>query len=159
VRPLSGRERVILIPDHNAAGEQYVRDLLEMLHALPEPPKEIKVVRLPDIRPGEDVEQFIQLHGQERAKEELLRLADEAGAEEPPIVPADCSEATEQTPEEIVVAKPLSMGELLASYAGLRKSVIDGLLREGETMNIIAASKARKSWLVVDLGLSVATGR
>jgi hypothetical protein len=160
LRPLSGRERVVLIPDQNAAGEEYVRDLAEMLHALPEPPKEIKIVRLPDIGPGEDVEQFIQLHGPSEARLELLRLADEAGVEKPPVAPADPSDgATEYVPEEAVVAKPLSMGELLASYTGLRKSVIRGLLRQGETMNIIAASKARKSWLVVDLALAVATGR
>ena len=48
--------------------------------------------------------------------------------------------------------------ELLVDYPKLRRPVIHGLLREGETMNIIAASKTGKSWLSVDLALSVATG-
>lgn len=39
------------------------------------------------------------------------------------------------------------------------KPVIHGLLREGETMNVIAAPKAGKSWLVQNLALSVATGQ
>jgi RecA-family ATPase len=37
--------------------------------------------------------------------------------------------------------------------------VIDGLLRQGETMNIIAPPKLGKSWLVTDLAIAVATGR
>jgi hypothetical protein len=44
-------------------------------------------------------------------------------------------------------------------YPSLRKAVIHGLLREGETMNVIAAPKAGKSWLVQNLALSVATGQ
>ena len=48
--------------------------------------------------------------------------------------------------------------ELLVDYPELRRPVIHGLLREGETMNVIAASKTGKSWLSVDLALSVATG-
>ena len=49
-------------------------------------------------------------------------------------------------------------GELMARHATLRPPVIDGLLRSGETMNIIANSKVGKSWLVNDLAMSVATG-
>ena len=37
--------------------------------------------------------------------------------------------------------------------------IITGLLREGETMNVIAAPKAGKSWIVLDLAMSIATGK
>jgi hypothetical protein len=37
--------------------------------------------------------------------------------------------------------------------------VIDGLIRRGETANVIAASKTGKSWMTYGLALSVATGR
>lgn len=44
-------------------------------------------------------------------------------------------------------------------FPHLREPVVHGLLRAGETMNVIAASKVGKSWLVTDLALTVATGR
>jgi hypothetical protein len=53
----------------------------------------------------------------------------------------------------------LSVGQLLKDHPELRPPVINGLLRIGETMNIIAPPKYGKSWLVTDLAMAVATGR
>lgn len=52
-----------------------------------------------------------------------------------------------------------SVRQLIADHPDLRKPIIHGLLRQGETANLIAPSKVGKSWLVTDLALSVATGR
>jgi len=49
--------------------------------------------------------------------------------------------------------------QLIEEYPKLRTPVIQGLLREGETMNIIAAPKTGKSWLINDMAMAVATGR
>jgi hypothetical protein len=54
---------------------------------------------------------------------------------------------------------PISLTDLVARYPDMRRPVIHGLLRQGETMNIVAAPKIGKSWLVTDLALSIATGR
>jgi len=54
---------------------------------------------------------------------------------------------------------PKSLRQLLVHYPSLRSPVIEGLLRQGETMDIISAPKIGKSWLVIDLALSIATGR
>lgn len=54
---------------------------------------------------------------------------------------------------------PRSIREIIDVYPTLRKPVIHGLLRSGETMNIISAPKAGKSWLATDLSLAVVTGR
>jgi len=54
---------------------------------------------------------------------------------------------------------PPSAAELVARHPRLRRPIINGLLREGETMNVIAAPKVGKSWLTLDLALSVAVGR
>jgi len=54
---------------------------------------------------------------------------------------------------------PATIGKLTTDHPRLRPAVLDGLLRRGETANIIAAPKVGKSWLVYDLALSVATGR
>ena len=58
-----------------------------------------------------------------------------------------------------VKLEPLTVRDLVGKYPELRRPVIHGLLREGETMNIIASPKTGKSWLVTDLALSIATGR
>jgi Bifunctional DNA primase/polymerase, N-terminal/AAA domain/Primase C terminal 2 (PriCT-2) len=52
----------------------------------------------------------------------------------------------------------LSLGDLLDKHPKLRPVVIEGLLRRGETMNVIASSKVGKSWGMLDLALAKATG-
>jgi hypothetical protein len=59
----------------------------------------------------------------------------------------------------VVLPAYKTVGRLLADYPELRRPTIHGLLREGETGNLISASKKGKSWLAVDLALAVATGR
>lgn len=56
-------------------------------------------------------------------------------------------------------AGPISAAKLMAANPRLRPPVIDKLLRAGEVMNLVAAPKMRKSYLVLDLALSVVTGR
>ena len=75
---------------------------------------------------------------------ELLRLpvapVTPPAGQEPPLIPVPLEDFMEQNPE-------------------LPAPVVHGLMREGETMNIIANTKVGKSWLAMDLALSVATGR
>lgn len=54
---------------------------------------------------------------------------------------------------------PVSLGDLIAQNPTMREPVIDGLLRQGETMNLIAAPKVGKSWTVAALAFAKATGR
>jgi hypothetical protein len=54
---------------------------------------------------------------------------------------------------------PVPVEDLVATHPRLRRPVIHGLLREGETMNVIASPKTGKSWLTLDLAIAVATGR
>jgi hypothetical protein len=60
---------------------------------------------------------------------------------------ADAAEAGIQTAARICQEHP-----------ALRPPLIDGLLRQGESMNIVGASKAGKSWLIHGLAVSVANG-
>lgn len=55
--------------------------------------------------------------------------------------------------------KRRSLEELDEEFPELHKPLIHGLLREGETMNVIAAPKTGKSWLVMNMALAVALGR
>jgi hypothetical protein len=47
---------------------------------------------------------------------------------------------------------------LVESHKSYREPVIDGLLREGETINIIAAPKTGKSWMVLQMSYCIANG-
>lgn len=54
--------------------------------------------------------------------------------------------------------EPVSLKKLIANFTGLNTPIIHGLLREGETMNIIASPKVGKSWLVHLFSISLASG-
>lgn len=54
---------------------------------------------------------------------------------------------------------PLSISTLATMHPVKSEPLIDGLIRLGETANIIAAPKVGKSWLVYGLALSIVTGR
>lgn len=53
---------------------------------------------------------------------------------------------------------PMSVREIMKLRL-LRQPVLHGLLRSGETMNVIAPPKTGKSWLVLGQAMSIATGR
>lgn len=54
--------------------------------------------------------------------------------------------------------RPQTVASLIACYPELRPPVIEGLLREGEVINIVAPPKVGKTWLVHSLALAVAAG-
>jgi hypothetical protein len=54
---------------------------------------------------------------------------------------------------------PTPIGELVRRHPKRRPPLIDGLIRRGDVMNIIAAPKVGKSWLTYHLALSIADGR
>ena len=60
-----------------------------------------------------------------------------------------------QAPSE---PEDIPVDQLVEGYPAMRPVLINGFLRLGETMNIIAPPKTGKSWLVTDLALSVAMG-
>ena len=57
------------------------------------------------------------------------------------------------------ILTPVSVRELVRLHPHMRPARIDGILRDGETCNIIAGSKIGKSWLAKSLALHVATGK
>jgi hypothetical protein len=64
----------------------------------------------------------------------------------------------EDSPEQPVDA-PISLGEIVRDYPRLRAPVVYGLLRQGETGNIVAATKIGKSWLAMNLAVCTSLGR
>jgi hypothetical protein len=57
------------------------------------------------------------------------------------------------------VLMPIALGELVAKHPRLRDPLVEGVLRLGESLNIISVSKQGKSWLAISLALAVATGQ
>lgn len=71
--PLAGRD-VVLLPDHDAAGEGYAADLHRRLAEL-DPPARVRVLRLPGLREKGDVSGWMDA-ALEHDGEALLRLAE-----------------------------------------------------------------------------------
>lgn len=53
---------------------------------------------------------------------------------------------------------PCNIIDLVAKHPKMRPPLIHGLLRRGETANLVAAAKCGKSWMSLDLAIAVATG-
>ncbi|RMF73505.1 MAG: hypothetical protein D6738_08585 [Acidobacteria bacterium] len=91
---------------------------------------------------------------------EVERIAESIARYEPDAVSVAVAERHyEQDLSRPATAEPRCVKALLAEFPMLRPPVITGLLRRGETMNVISAPKLGKSWLVLDLAMAVATGR
>ena len=57
------------------------------------------------------------------------------------------------------IPPPIALPALLSAHSSLRPPVVDGLLRVGETMNLVAAPKKGKSWLIYIFALCIVAGR
>jgi hypothetical protein len=135
-------KHVIILPDNDAAGGAYADAVKGILTAL-QPPAQVRIITLPDLPPGGDIVDFLDARDStepETLKKQILRLAADAV----------------RTSTELTM---LSVVELCRRNPELRAPVIDGLLRQGETMNVISAPKIGKSWLAMSLALGVASGR
>lgn len=65
----------------------------------------------------------------------------------------------QQTQSKPTGFSPIRFTDLVQRFPSMRPSVIEGVLRQGESMNIIAPPKTGKSFLVGGLAWCVATGR
>lgn len=75
----------------------------------------------------------------------------------------DCAEfKNDWRPTEAPVTTsvlPIPLKSLRAMHPTKSEPLIDGLVRLGETMNVIASPKVGKSWMIYGLALSIITGR
>ena len=69
----------------------------------------------------------------------------------------DAEAATPAAADSALVITPIC--KLVAAHKELRRPIIHGLLRSGETMNIISAPKMGKSWMVNALAIKASLGR
>ncbi|MBS0206627.1 MAG: AAA family ATPase [Planctomycetes bacterium] len=139
---LAGKQ-VIILPDNDDPGRKYAEALSQQLIAIG---CRVKIVTLPNLPPKGDAVQWLDSFGE---------------AAEPSDIVAELDRLAAGTPEQGAASTGLLMrtaGDLVRSFPSLRPAIVEGLLRLGETMNIIAASKFGKSWLMLLLAFCVACG-
>lgn len=76
-----------------------------------------------------------------------------------PAKPGTLVQALLDSPTDEFTPRFKNVQQMIEDYPQLRPPVVHGLLRQGETMNVIAAPKTGKSWLVIDMAMAIATGR
>lgn len=99
--PLSGK-RVLIFPDHGIAGDDYSNSVISSLKQIDPPPESVRVIRLPGLGDGDDVEQFIQNKSLDAAKAEIEKLISEA-----PLVGLAASSNFYDKPPSDIWPKPL----------------------------------------------------
>ena len=89
---------------------------------------------------------------------EKLALLDAPSSDAPDaVVPESAQQGRSASgTDSAVICRTLA--ELFRTYPKLREPIVCGLLRKGETMNLIAPPKTGKSWLVGSLAMAVARG-
>jgi RecA-family ATPase len=86
-------------------------------------------------------------------KAEAFRLALEAARAESSVLPPPGAT------QEKALFRPLTPSQLYDAHPAMREVIVDGLLRRGEIMNLVAPPKVGKSWLSLSLLFSIAVGR
>jgi hypothetical protein len=66
---------------------------------------------------------------------------------------------TDDSEPAVFIPRRFKAGELEDEFPELDPPIIEGLVREGETINIVSVSKVGKSWLTLGLGFCVVTGQ
>jgi putative DNA primase/helicase len=97
--PLCGRD-VVVLPDADATGHKYATDVAAQLTAL-KPPASVRIVHLPGLADGEDIEEFIAARREqppEAIRAEIERLAGEAKTVTPPPPRANAKMAIRPAP-------------------------------------------------------------
>ena len=138
---------VNVIGDADASGQKGVAKFAAKVHGIAAVVKFVPMPYPVEIDHGKDVRDYFT---DGHTFDELLALAEAA-----PIMDAPATKEAAAVPCFLI----RSAGDLFAEFPEMRPAILEGLLRCGETMNIIAAPKTGKSWLSMGLGLSVVSGR
>lgn len=72
---------------------------------------------------------------------------------------AESADSSSDSPYRFPPVEKFRFLDLYQTYPSLKPPIIDGLLRRGETANLISHSKVGKSWLAYGLAISIILGR
>lgn len=155
-KPVQGRQ-VVIIPDNDEPGESYAADVARLCQAAGA--SSVGVLRLPTIWPEcpekGDLADFSEAFDS-RTAEELRSMLEGAEVESMELDSIDAPVDTKTDSAEglqFFDAWPASFNP-----PPHKEVIIEGMLRRGEVGNVIAATKAGKSWFALQLLMKVATG-
>ena len=149
--PLKGRT-VYILPDHDAPltdgsipGEVYAADVATMCRMAEA--RSVAIVRLHTKwtlpQDGSDIADLVETHKDD----------------DPIDLGTQIKELARSQSKPTGHFHPFTLGELTEEETELRTPVTEGLVRIGEVMNIVAAPKTGKSWLVHGLSMCSVSGR
>lgn len=149
---LAGHD-VVIFPDHDDAGEKYATEVSQLVKVAGA--KSVKIVRL--------VELWKELPNKGDFDDLLTHCEDNQPAlrKELDALVAATVESVEQAKSEDSDCEFgfIKASDLRRKFPALRRPIIHGLLRSGETMNIISTPKIGKSWLVTELAINASRGQ
>jgi hypothetical protein len=123
--PLAGKD-VAILPDNDEPGSKYAEDVVGLLQALDNPPM-IRVVELPGLGAGEDIEQWLERLGEETDPHDSLQeLIDKAEPVRGPGLIVTCLADVKAEKVEWLWPDRVAMGKLslLAGDPGVGKSFL-----------------------------------
>lgn len=143
-KPLAGKG-VVILPDNDDAGEKYAAAIVRCLSQLDAPPRFIKIVRLPRLTEGDDIEQFIEARDSRTNEEiavEIMVLAEQAAP---------------------VSLETFTDGLIAVSAADIRPRLLEWLWLEriplGKVSLLMGDPKLGKSLVTLDWAARVSAGR
>lgn len=143
--------RVVVIPDNDNPGRDHADSIGQGLQGIASEVRILHLGALYQMPEKADASDWLAAkYGGDNPAKTLRELGKTAPLWEPGAI------EPEPKPEPPTFK---SIRALIHEFPKLRQPVIHGLLRSGETMNIIAPQKRGKSWFAVDLALAVATGQ
>ena len=131
---LAGKPEIIVMPDNDDAGEQFMRDVVAQLWKL-SPRPVVRVLRLPDLSKGGDIADWIAEHDAiepEALREQIDAMADSAEliAEAPTNGESVDSVNSVYTPEEWPELIPLTQGTVAGFPIDAIPAVVRGYIQQ-----------------------------
>jgi hypothetical protein len=138
--PLAGKD-VVILPDNDAAGEGYLKSVLAILGRLTPRPR-VKVIRLPDLGPSEDVADWVP-----RTKEAAVELERLQKASPDVDLDAIVGNSWESDPPDSVKTGDSAPSPKVRGTVGKSKSKKSGQQKEGPSQATVLLSLASSAKL------------
>lgn len=133
---------IFVIPDNDESGLEHASKLVEMLSGVAASVTILELPNLPGKKTGEDVTDWMREGHTAEELQQLIREAKQTVPRENPFTPVTL----------------LTAEEILGMEFPEPEFIIPGIIPEGLTM-LVGPAKTGKSWLCLDLALSMASGR
>lgn len=145
---------VVILPDNDDVGRAYAQETAAALHGVAKSVRLLDLSKVwPEIPEHGDISDLIAAKG----PAEAARLLVELERETPEWVPHAEGKQSTPPPKEVKPLVMISAPDLQRAQLPPVKFLVEGILPAGTSL-LSAASKIGKSWLELDMGISIASG-